>query len=113
MQVQAMTKGKLYTGLDGCGVVCLKVELCAVSLLGFAELRNMGSWWHEPLARHSLGGMQMKPLAGLPGPAPQPPLWQAGPVTPATIARIFRRPLLPGKSEAVLAPLGQMSSCDP
>lgn len=103
----------LYTGLDGCGVVCLKVKLCAVFLLGFAKLRKMGSWWHEPLARHSLGGMQMKPLAGLPGPALQPPLWQAGPVTPATVARTFRRPLLSGKSEAVLAPLGQMSSCGP
>lgn len=32
----------LCTGLDGHGVLCLEVGLCAVSLLGFAELRKRG-----------------------------------------------------------------------
>lgn len=51
----------------------------------------------------------MKPLAGLPGPAQQPLLWQAGPVGPTSIAEIVGSPLLCGKSKSVLAPLGQMS----
>lgn len=41
--VKAMARLKtLCTGLDGRGVLCLELELCAVSLLGFAELRKRG-----------------------------------------------------------------------
>lgn len=73
------------------------------------ERGEAGSWWHLRPAGHGLGGMQMKPLAGLIGPAQQPLLWQAGPVAPTSTVETFGSSLLCGTSEPVLAPLGRMS----
>lgn len=85
--VKARAKLKtLCTRMNG---DCLEVELKAVSKQGFAEVRERESRLVVtfPSCQVLPGLNADEALAGLTVPAQQPPLWQAGPAIPASIAK--------------------------